>query len=223
MPVFTQSDIIRFFNQGENTASNNCDFLIDRYEIPVVSGTHTYQIPDYVRSISRVTFQGKKLTPLPRRDLNNAFQPATQQGRPFWYVFNNVGQNKIRLFPTPNDATPVGTDPWCTDIPTATIVEFFRLTDNSEFILPEYCRNYLLKKYVGRELFTIEGPGQNLKMAKYMDAQWKIWFGEFQGLIDELHNAARKLFVSDVVSGNWFPGSPVLPIDRFGISVDTGY
>jgi hypothetical protein len=223
MPTFSQSDIIRFFNQGEVDASNDCNFLIDRYEIPVLSTVHTYQIPDYIRGISRVTFQGKKLTPLPRRDLNGAFQPATQQGRPFWYVFNNVGQNKIRLFPTPNDATPVGNDPWCTDIPTATIVEFFRISDNDQFILPDWCRNYLLKKYCGRELFSIEGPGQNLKMAKYMAQQWQLWYGEFQGLIDELHNAPRKLFVSDVVSGNWFPGSPVLPIDKFGISVDTGY
>jgi hypothetical protein len=43
------------------------------------------------------------------------------------------------------------------------------------------------------------------------------------GLIDELHAAPRKLFVSDVVSGNWFPGSPMLPIDKFGIGVETGY
>lgn len=223
MPVFTQSDIIRFFNQGEVDASNDCNFLIDRYEIPVLSTVHTYQIPDYIRGISRVTFQGKKLTPLPRRDLNGAFQPATQQGCPFWYVFNNVGQNRVRLFPTPNSDTPIGTDPWCTDIPTATIIEFFRISDNVDFVLPPWVRNFILKKYCGRELFNIEGPGQNLKMALYMAKQWILWYGEFQGLIDELHNAPRKLFVSDVVSGNWFPGSPMLPIDKFGISVETGY
>jgi len=102
-------------------------------------------------------------------------------------------------------------------------VEFFRISDNDKFILPPWARNYLLKKYVGKEIFTIEGPGQNLKMAKYMTAQWEQWFTEFDNLISELHSAPRKLFVSDVVSGNWFPGSPLLPIDKFGISVETGY
>ena len=223
MPTFTQPDILRFFNQGEVDVSNECNFLLDRYEIPVVSGTGVYQIPDYVRSITRVTCQGKKLTPLPKRDLNDAFQSATQQGRPFWYVFNNTGQNKIQLFPQPNLTTPTGSDPWCTDIPTATIVEFFRISDNNQFILPDYSRNYLLKKYCGSMLFLIEGPGQNLKMSKYFKNQWELWKAEFIALTEELHSAPRKLYISDVVSGNWFPGSPVLPIDRFGIGVETGY
>lgn len=223
MPAFSQSDIIRFFNYGEQELSTGCYLLSDRFELPVVSGTSTYQIPDYVSSISRVTFQGKKLTPLPKRDLNGAFQPATQQGIPFWYVFNNVGQNKIQLFPTPNTPTPVGNDPWCTDIPNATIVEFFRVSDNMNFTIPPWTRNFLLKQYTGKELFQIEGPGQNLKMSKFLEEQWKFWSEEFYDLIDELHNAPRKLFVSDVVSGNWFPGSPMLPIDKFGISVETGY
>jgi len=223
VPVFDQSDILRFFNQGENTATTKCQFLLDRYEIPVVAGTHTYEIPDYVTSILRITYQGKKLTPLPRRDLNGAFQPATQQGQPFWYVFNNVGLNRVRLFPTPQDNLPGGKDPWCTDIPTQCIIEFFRVTDNETFILPPWTRNFLLKQYVGRGLFQIEGPGQNLKMSQFLDKQWQFWFNEFCGLIDELQANPRKLFVSDVVSGNWFPGSPMLPIDKFGISVETGY
>ena len=72
-------------------------------------------------------------------------------------------------------------------------------------------------------LFGIEGPGQNLKMSQYMASQWIQWKKDFEDLVKELHSAPRKLFVSDVVSGNWFPGSPMLPIDRFGIGVDTGY
>ena len=56
-----------------------------------------------------------------------------------------------------------------------------------------------------------------------MAAQWELWKAEFEGIIDELHGTPRKLYVSDVVSGNWFPGSPMLPIDKFGIGVETGY
>lgn len=223
MPLFTQQDIIRFFNQGEVDVSNECNFLLDRIELPVVSGTNVYTIPDYVRSISRITFQGKKLTPLPKRDLMGAFQSGTQVGRPFWYVYNNTGQNKIQLFPVPNQTLPVGTDPWVADIPTACIVEFFRISDNVEFVLPDYCRNALLKKYCGQMLFLIEGAGQNLKMAKYFADQWNLWKGDFEKLVDELHSAPRKLYISDVVSGNWFPGDIMFPIDKFGIGVETGY
>ncbi len=223
MPVFSQPDIIRFFNRGETDITNDCNLLLDRVSLDVQSTISTYPIPDYVRSITRVTFQGKKLTPLPMRDLKDAFQSGTQQGRPFWYTFNNVGQNKIRLYPVPNVAVPPVVNMWDSDIPNGVIVEFFRIADNQNFILPPWARNYLLKKYVGSQLFTIEGPGQNLKMAKYMSQQWEQWAGEFVSLISELHSAPRKLFVSDVVSGNWFPGSPLLPIDKFGISVETGY
>jgi hypothetical protein len=223
MPIFQQSDIIRFFNRGEQSVSNDCNFLLDRYELNVISGTQSYLIPDFVRSISRVTYLGKKLTPLPQRDFKDAFQSGTQQGRPFWYIFNNSGANTIKLFPCPNQTIGTGIDPWVADIPNCVIVEFFRISDNADFILPPWSRNYLLKKYVGKELFSCEGAGQNLKMAKYMASQWEQWRSEFEGIIDELHSAPRKLFVSDVVSGNWFPGSPLLPIDKFGISVETGY
>lgn len=216
--------MLRFFNQGEVDVSNECDFLLDRIALDIVSGTGVYTIPDYVRSISRITYLGKKLSPLPARDFRAAFQPGTQQGRPFWYVYNNTGQNKIQLFPCPNVSITAVTDGlWDTVIPTQVIVEYFRISDNTDFIMPSYARNFTLKKYVGMMLFSIEGPGQNLKMAKYFTQQWNQWKNEFIQLTQELHSAPRKLFVTDISSSNWFPGSPVLPIDKFGIGVDEGY
>lgn len=223
MPVFEQSDILRFFNQGEQNVTNQYNLLLDRTSLEITSGQNIYEIPDYVRSISRVTFLGKKLTPLPKRDLMGAFQSATQAGQPFWYTYNNTGQNKIQLFPEPNVNIPIVANVWDSDIATGCIVEYFRIADGVDFRLPDWARNYLLKKYVGEMLFMIEGPGQNIKMSRYFNEQWQQWKKEFINLVEELHSAPRKLYVSDVVSGNWFPGSPMLPIDKFGISVETGY
>src|SRR6266478_5939486 len=102
MPIFDSTTLARFFHEGENVFSDSTPFLVDRLSLALVSGTSTYGLPDYVRSIKRVTIIGQKLDPLGRRNQRDVFQAATQTGKPFWYVFNNIGLNKISLFPIPS-------------------------------------------------------------------------------------------------------------------------
>jgi len=224
MPIFESADMLRFYNQGEQNFSNDFPFLIDRIALDLTPGTAIYTIPDYVRSISRITYLGNKLDPLPARNWREAFQPGSQQGRPFWYVYNNTGQNKIRLFPTPNVTLVAPTTGlWDTSIPTSCIIEFYRVSDNDQFILPDYARDFTLKQYIGSMLYKIEGAGQNPRMAQYFDTQWNLWSGELKMLMKELHSAPRKLWIAETDAQSYFPGSPMLPIDKFGIGVETGY
>lgn len=224
MPLFQSSDLLRFYNQGENEISTEKSFLPDRYAIPTVVGTAEYQLPDYVTSIRRVSFQGWKLDSLPARNQREVFQGATQTGRPFWYVYNNVGACKIKLFPAPEVVLGSGTGHlWSTDIPNCCIVEFFRATDNSTYVLPPFIKRQLLKLYVAKRSYSIDGPGMNLKLVAYYQKRWNKMKVEFIDLLDDLYGRPRKILVDEVVSSNYFPGEPVLPINQFGVSVDEGY
>lgn len=224
MPALSTSDLSRFFNYGEVEVSNDRPFLVDRYSPTLVAGQATYELPNYVRSIKRVTYLGQMLDPLPRRAQRDAFQPATQQGQPFWYVYNNIGLNNIQLFPVPQVALAAATSgtEWSTGIATACIVEFWRISDNDDFIIPTTLRRQLLKRYVAKQAYSIDGPNLNMKLSKYYSDQWDRWKLSFNGLLDTLISKPRKLNLTGIDTYNYFPGAPVLPISRFGISVDTG-
>lgn len=223
MPLFTTSNIQRFFNYGEAEISVDNPFLVDRYSFAVSPGTSTYQLPDYVTSIRRVTYQGWKCDPLNQRNFREVFQSAPQSGRPFWYIFNNIGAVKLQLFPSPGDTLAAGVNLWSTDIPTSVIVEFYRVTDNSTFILPSWIRRQILKYFVAFRAYSIDGAGNNLKMAAYHDNRWAQGKQQFADLLHFLFTNPRKFCISDIVSSNYYPGEPVLPVNQFGISVDEGY
>lgn len=223
MPLFNTSDLTRFWNQGENEISHERPFLVDRISLNIQTNVALYTLPDYVVSIKRITYLGKKLDPLPKRNQREVFQAATQAGNPFWYVYNNIGANLISLFPTPEQNLPTVTNVWDTDIPNSCIVEFFRATDNNTFKIPSYLRRQLLKYYTAKRAYAIDGAGGNLKLVKYYTEKWMSKKMEFVEWLDFLHTKPRKFCVDEIVSSNYFPGEPVLPIDQFGTSVDEGY
>lgn len=223
MPVFSNETILRFFDQGEIDLSRERPFIVDRLSLSIVANTSLYTLPDYVLSIRRITYLGQKLDPLPHRNWREVFQSATQKGKPFWYVYNNVGLNKIQLFPCPNDTIAEVTNVWDTEILTGCIVEYYRVADNISYIIPSALRRQLLKIYVAAQCFAIEGAGQNVKMSKYFNAKWERRKEEFFSLLRELYDKPRKLIVNEIVSSNYFPAAPVLPIAQFGISIEEGY
>lgn len=223
MPLFTSSDLSRFYSQGENEISSERPLFVDRYSPTIVNLTSNYTLPDYVLSIRRVTWLGWKLDPLPQRNFREVFQSAPQVSQPFWYIYNNVGQNQIQLFPTPNVDLAAGSALWTTDIPNCVIVEFYRATDNATFVLPPYIKRQLLKAYVAKRAYGIDGPGSNVKLQAYFGKKWDQLKLEFYELLDDLYGKPRKLVMNEIVSSNYFPGEPVLPIGQFGVSVDEGY
>jgi hypothetical protein len=222
MSVLDATTLERFYNKAEEIISTEKKFLVDRTSLSIVASTHTYTLPDYVIAIRRITYLGTKLDPLPARNFREVFQAATQQSKPFWYVYNNIGLNKIRLFPTPVSNVSTVVDPW-KNISTGVIVEFNRVTDNSTFIIPVYLRRQLLKQYVAKMVATIEGPNQNLKLAAYFDKKWEYLKNDFIRFVDELYMKPRKLVITDTTSMGYIKGFPVLPLDKFGVSVDEGY
>ena len=223
MPLFNSATLNRIVNQGEINISVEKPFLVDRFEPTIVSGTPLYTLPDYVTSIRRVTYLGFGLDPLPQRNFREVFQNGNQIGKPFWYIFDNQVQNTIRLFPAPPDNIAAGVDPWLADIPTKCIIEFYRVSDNSSFVLPSYVKRQLLKQYAAQQLYKMEGAGQNKKLSQYFTSKYDMFKKGFIEHLDYLHNRPRKFVVNEIVSSNYFPAQPILPIDMFGTGVDEGY
>lgn len=209
--------------EGEGYFAVTYPCILKSISLATVSGTGVITLPDDVKSIQRVIWKGFKLDPLPHRNWREVFQSATSISKPFWYVFNNIGQNQIQLFPAPNETlSTITTNLYGSEIPNRLIVRYFAAPDFDTYILPLFFRRRLIKSYVLRGCFNIEGQGQSLKASKYFKARWDMLCKLYGELLGDLHNKPRKLIVNGISSAYYFPGSPVLPIDRFGISVNAG-
>jgi hypothetical protein len=228
MPAISDNTLIRYMNQGEIECSIERPFLVKRISLAAVIGKQEYVLPDECISIRRVLWLGWKNDPLPMRNYRDVFQGQNyQKGRPFWYVYNNVGLQTIKMFPAPDQTTtviPIETDCWKpSEILSAFIVEYYCTSDNLNLVLPPWIKRQLLKMYVSKMVYSNEGPLQSLKLAQYFAQKWELKKKEFFVLLDALYGEPRKLVTNQIVSNNYFPGSPVLPITRFGISVEPGY
>src|ERR1017187_16997 len=219
----SSATISRLSGEGENNFAVEYPCILKRISLTVNSGDQLVTLPDDVVAIRRVTWLGYKLDPLPQRNFREVFQNATQTGRPFWYVFNNVGQNLIQLFPAANQSVSTTANGlWGSEIGNRFIVEYFQAPDFVTAIIPSYFRRRLLKSYVLRGCFNIEGQGQNRKASKYFKDRSRALKEMYGDLLSELHNKPRKLIVNGITASYYFPGQPVLPIDRFGTSCDAG-
>ncbi len=213
------ADLERLVNQGEQTISAEVDFLVDRFILPATVGVSTYLLPDYVSSIRRVTWLGYKCDPMPQKYQSQIFQDAKQVGRPYWYVYDNLGIRKISLFPVPNQSLSTLGDPWMgTTIGNTAIVEFWRISDNQNFILPLYFRRQLLRYFLANKTYQKEGRGNKMLLWKYYSQRWLLEKARFEDFLESVNTRPRGIVVPQGGYGRTLPHDPMLPIDRFGTS-----
>lgn len=224
MSLFSSQTITRFSNEGENEFTEDFPCILTRLSLTVVANQSTYVLPDSIKSIRRITWQGWKLDPLGQRNMREVFQYASQVGKPFWYIFNNLGANTVKFFPCPpTNINPSGADLWSDAISTDVIVEYFQLPDFVTAVIPQYIRRRLLKAYVLKGCFGIEGAGSNVKNRDYFMQKWMNLKEQYGQLLYEIHNKSRKLCLNGITSYQYFPGQPLLPVARYGVGVDDGY
>jgi len=224
MSLFTSQMITRFSNEGENEFAEDWPCLLTRMSLTITKNVSIYSVPDTVRSIRRITWQGFKLDPLGQRNFREVFQNATQVATPYWYVFNNIGANNIQFFPAPPvNITPSGLNLYSDAIPVDVIVEYFTFPDFVNYTIPSYFRRRLLKSYVLKGCFNVEGAGQNLKNRDYWVQRWQTLKELYGSFLDVIHNKSRKLCLNGITSYQFFPGQPLLPVARFGIGITDDY
>jgi hypothetical protein len=229
MSIWTANTITRFSQEAESTFADEYPCIITRLSLTITANTSTYALPDNVRSIRRISWQGWKLDPLGQRNMREVFQYASQVGKPFWYVFNNIGANNIQFFPIPNASiNPSGlnlysSDPTLGAIPVDVIVEYYMLPDFVTNFVPVYFRQRLLKPYVVKKCMSVENQGQNVKYAKYWSQRWDLLKQKYGDHLNDIHNKSRKLCLNGITSNQFFPGQPILPVSQYGIGIDDGW
>jgi len=224
MSLWTDQTITRFSNDGENDFAEEYPCILTRMSLPVIATQAKYLLPDSIRSIRRITWQGTKLDPLSQRNMREVFNFATQISKPYWYVFNNIGANTIQFFPIPDQTiNPSGGNLYSDAITSDVIIEYFILPDFVNYTIPVYFRRRLLKAYVLKQCFGVEGAGQNLKNRDYFSNRWNQLKQVYGVFLDEIHNKSRKLCLNGITSSQFFPHTPILPVSKFGIGIDDGY
>jgi hypothetical protein len=211
--------------EGEGRFARKHPCILDRIALDIISTIAAYTLPTYTLSIKRVTWKGMKLYPLPERLKREVFQGGslTNQGKPFYYTFNQIPQFTIRLFPIPNETIAANqTNLYGSNIKSQVIVEFWRTSDNNIKIIPAFFRRRLLKTYALSKVFASEGRGQNLKAVAYYSKKYDDLEKVYSNLLSEIHNKPRRLIVSgEFVHPNRMY-SAILPVAKFGIGLDEG-
>lgn len=226
MPVFTTEQLNRYTLAAEQEFSIDFKCIIDRVALPIVSGTSLYTLDDNVIDIRRITYRGIKIDPASHRTLRESFGGfnSTASGTPTDYIYNNLGQMTIKLFPTPAETLPSSQLNLFTPsvILAQCIVEFYTVADGIDYRIPEYIRRRLLKAYVLKQAFLAEGKGQNIKMSKYWDKKWQYLKELYGNQIYDQLNTPRRLMLGGSSLKNQYLARPQLPVSMQGYGVDPG-
>lgn len=229
--------------------------IIDRYSLSVEIGIAEYQLPEYVTNIRRVFWKGTRLDPVSHLEIDDwvftweqstfgAFTEvnyqetafdiddiigATPMGKPTRYFYSKLGENVIRLNPTPNENVGVFDALYGANIPNAVIVEFYREPDGVNWKLPEYIRRRTIKSYVMWKAFAREGDGQNLSASQYWQGRYAVNLERANKIILHLHSSLIQAREPNHLShggfdeygyqGPYVPARPVLP-PNYGITVE---
>lgn len=224
MGLFSAATQTRFLNEGEDLFNTENPSILDRLSLTIIAGTNLYALPDYVVSIKRVTWLGWKIDAIDQRSIRETNLTGNETGtRPYNYVYNNIGQLSIQFFPTPSQSYAAVTGPtlWGSDIINTVIVEFWRTSDHSSFLIPTFFRSRLLSSYQSSKLFALEGRGQDLKSAKYHAKKWLFLKYKYANLMAELQQSpGRTIFGNSTIDSPIL--TPHLPFSRFGIGVREG-
>jgi hypothetical protein len=221
-PLFSSATITRFANEAEDIFAREKQCIIERETIAITSGTHTYTLPDYIIDIRKITWKGKKLDPLSFQKLRNNLDMVST-GTPDSYIYDNISASQIRFFPIPNEnITSITTDLYGSEILNRVIIEYYRNPDHSIYIIPPFFRRRLLKSYINRCCFSIEGSGQNLKAAKYWDNKWNYLKEQYGNLLEDLINEPRRIIMGGNAFERYVLPTPQLPYEYRGIGVDKG-
>lgn len=234
MSIWTNEYLNQLATDAEQDINKRIPSLIYyRFCLAVTQGISVYTLPSFVRTVSRVSWLGRKLDPVNWDELTY-LTPATAVlnaneldtiptviGRPLYYAKHPTNPYDIRLYPTPNlTLSSTAQDPYSplpeTANPQACIIACWRNIDSTfsdpTSLLPNYIDRRTRKAYVLWKAFGAEGKGQNLKASAYYKNIYEMLIERFIH-INQGAYVSKRYAIEDgllTIDGFRYP-RPILP------------
>jgi hypothetical protein len=186
---------------GHITIDLNCIWA--REAIDVQRGNSLIHLPNYVRSLSRITWRGRSLEPQSFYEFQlltpstmvvgdgNTANRDVSIGKPMFYALHPTNPYDVRLYPAPNETLLAAgePDPYApTPNPPSCVLSYWRCCDlnldnpNPVISLPPYILRRLQKAYVLWQAFQSEGKGQDLQAAQYYQDKYEFIINQFRSI-----------------------------------------
>lgn len=162
--------------------------LYHKFYLATTTGLSVYTLPTKVKSISRITWLGKKIDPLSWEEMqimnpmtafvSGAINIETSVSRPQWYALHPTNYRDIRFYPTPDlTLSATGGDPYSPTVNeqrcNITCWRNIDLTD-SLASLPSYIDRRTRKAYILWKAFEKESKGQDAQAANYYKKKYQF-------------------------------------------------
>lgn len=235
MSIWTDQQLGQWETDAEQDINKRIPSLIYyRFCLAVTQGISVYTLPNFVRTVSRVSWLGRKLDPVNWDELTY-LTPATAilsnngpgsvnsvVSRPLYYAKHPTNPYDIRLYPTPNltllanAQNPYQPLPETASQNQACIISCWRNIDSTfadpTSLLPSYIDRRTRKAYVAWKAFEAEGKGQNLAAAKYYKALYEELITSFIAINQGCY-VGKRYAIEDgllTIDGFRYP-RPILP------------
>ena len=214
---------------GQLAIEVNCIWC--RECVPVTVGVSVITLPNYVRTLRRVTWRGRTLDAENWEELtmlgpatvflaaNSTGNIETSLSKPLYYAMHPTNPYDIRFYPTPNESFTSSGEPnvYAPQVNTPScIIDYYREPDttntNPIVSIPPYILRRTQKAYVGWKAFSAEGKGQDLKAASYYHMKYLFLLDKFRS-INEGCFVGKKYSIEDgmlTIDGFRYP-RPMLP------------
>ncbi len=224
MSLYSNATITRFAERAETEFATAFPCILKRVGVANIIGTSLYTLPQDVFSIRKVSWKGYRLVPLGHREFRENLGYPVGNGQPEAYIFNNVGELAISLFPAPSLAiSATQTNLFLPSvIREKFIVEYWAAPDFVDFKIPAYMRRRLLKAGINASCFALEGRGKTNKSAAYWDEFYKLLTQKYGQRLNALNYLPRRIASNGSYERQAYSKVGRLP-SNFGVSVDEGY
>jgi hypothetical protein len=227
--IWTNAQLVGWTEDAIQAIGTDVNCIWARECIATTAGVSVVSLPIYVRTLRRVTWRGKTLSPVSWEELQ-LLNPATvflepgnannvegSSSRPQFYGMYPTNPYDIRLYPTPNESfltsgepdpySPVPNSPSC-------IIEYWRTPDATEVeptvSLPSYIMRRTVKAYVLWRAFAAEGKGQDFQASDYYQKKYQFLINQFRAINEGCFVSKRYSLGDDLSELNWRQPRPSL-------------
>jgi hypothetical protein len=222
MPIWSDSLLTQLTEDAAKAVNLTVPFAYHRFYLATTAGVSVYNLPEKVKSITRITWRGKKLEPLSWEEAmilypglvyaDSSHKEEGSSSVPYHYVQHPTNRRHIRILPTPNESLlDTGGDPYA-PLPNEAFctVTCWRYWDETEAPLPDYIDQRIRKAYALWKAFQKEGVGQDMKASSYYESKYEFLLEQFKRINSSVFVSKKYSLASQNFMGRR-PPKPVLP------------